>query len=108
MTEQTVLWAGASGEQYRYWVYPINTSFKDQPGNYIYAMINARTGRWQAVYVGQTSSLGQRLATHEKEQAAMRHGATHIHAHLSGDEQARRAEETDLIRSLRPSVNEVL
>ena len=108
MSEQTVQWQGASGKSYKYWTYPINTTFKDAPGNYIYAKISA-SRKWLAVYIGQTVSLSQRLASHEKEQAAIRHGATYIHAHLSGyDEQSRRDEEVDLIKRYRPPCNEQL
>lgn len=109
MSQQTVQWRGESGRFYEYWVYPVNTTFKDQPGNYIYAKTNV-AGQWQALYIGQTSSLSQRLGGHEKERAAkLRYGATHIQAHLAGyDEQSRRAEETDLIRRYRPPLNEQL
>jgi hypothetical protein len=108
MAEQAFEWRGASGRRYNYWVYPINTTFKDEPGNYIYARPNPMGG-WQAVYIGQTSSLSQRLASHEKEQAAiLRGGATHIHAHLSPDDRARRIEEADLVRHLLPPFNEAL
>jgi hypothetical protein len=107
MAEQ-VKWQGASGKQYDYLVYPINTTFKDQPGNYIYARRNA-AGSWEAVYIGQTSSLSQRLASHEKEQSVILYGgATHIFAHLSRNFLARRAEEADLIRYYRPPFNETL
>jgi predicted GIY-YIG superfamily endonuclease len=107
MAEQ-VKWRGESGKQYDYWVYPINTTFKDEPGNYIYAKRNP-AGNWQAVYIGQTSSLSQRLATHEKEQSVIRHGgATHILAHLSTSALTRRIEEADLIKSQRPPFNETL
>ena len=91
---------GQSGE-YTYWVYPINTTFKDEPGNYIYAKRNS-AGVWQAVYIGQSSSLSQRLASLDAEQAALRFGATHILAHLNPDERARKNEEADLINTLVP------
>jgi hypothetical protein len=107
MAEQ-IRWRGESGKQYDYWVYPINTTFKDEPGNYIYAK-RTPAGNWQAVYIGQTSSLSQRLASHEKEQSVIRDGrATHIFAHLSTSTLARRMEETDLIRYHRPPFNETL
>ena len=99
---------GESGKQYDYWVYPINTTFKDEPGNYIYAKRNFRESG-EAVYIGQTSSLSQRLASHEKEQSVIRHGgATHILAHLSANALLRRVEETDLIRNYKPPFNETL
>jgi predicted GIY-YIG superfamily endonuclease len=106
MAEQ-IKWQGESGKQYGYWVYPINTTFKDEPGNYIYAKRNSG-GNWQAVYIGQTSSLSQRLASHGKEQSIIRHGATHILAHLSVNAMARRAEETDLIKRYNPPFNETV
>jgi hypothetical protein len=97
---ETVELRGGLG-QYKYWAYPINTTFKDEPGNYAYAKRN-HAGRWDVVYVGQTSSLSQRLASHDAEQTAIRFGATHILAHLNQDERARKEEEADLISSLVP------
>ncbi len=97
---EKVEWRCGSG-QYTYWAYPINTSFKDEPGNYIYAKRNS-DGKWQAVYIGQTSSLSQRLASHDEEQTAIRYGATHILAHLNPDERARKSEEADLISTYVP------
>lgn len=99
-------WIGQSGRLYDYYFYPIqgNTAFRDEPGNYIYAMLVG--GTWKAIYVGQTSSLSQRLATHEKEAAARRMGATHIHAHVSSaDDKIRRNEESDLINEHQPFLN---
>jgi excinuclease UvrABC nuclease subunit len=100
---------GESGKEYDYWVYPINTTFKDEPGNYIYAKKHKFPGRWQPVYIGQTSSLSQRLASHEKEQSVItRGGATHILAHLSANSLLRRVEEADLIRKYKPPFNETI
>ncbi|HLJ58976.1 MAG TPA: hypothetical protein VKZ50_04515 [bacterium] len=97
-------WEGASGKKYGYWIYLIGSDFKDQPGNYIYAK-QTRPGWWAAIYIGQTSSLQDRLADHEREACAKRNGATHIHAHTSGDENTRRAEENDLIEKWDPVCN---
>lgn len=87
--------------QYVYWVYPINTTFKDEPGNYVYAK-RSSAGKWQPLYIGQSSSLSQRLASLDAEQAAIRLGATHILAHINSDERARKHEEADLISTLVP------
>ncbi len=100
MITETVELPGRLG-RYAYWAYPINTTFKDEPGNYAYAKRKA-TGEWTVVYIGQTPSLSQRLASFEAEQAAIRFGATHILAHINADEHARRIEETDLINTLVP------
>ena len=49
------------------------------------------------------------VGDHEKEACAKRHGATHIHAHLtSGGESIRKAEERDLILRWQPPCNEQL
>jgi excinuclease UvrABC nuclease subunit len=107
MAEQVRL-QGRSGKPYDYWAYRINTTFRDEPGNYIYAK-RKPAGGWQIVYIGQTSSLSQRLASHEKEESVVRHGgATHILAHLSANAIARRDEEVDLIRKYNPPFNETL
>ena len=101
-------WQGASRQNYHYWVSPFYTYFKETPGNYIYAKETPPgSNRWEAIYIGQSENLSQRLADHEKEAEAIRLGATHIHAHTSSpDEDVRRAEESDLIAGLRPPCNE--
>jgi hypothetical protein len=65
MAERTILWSGASGKQYKYWIYDMNTSFKDEPGNYIYAK-ESSPGRWSPIYIGETESLEDRLSNHPK------------------------------------------
>lgn len=101
-------WLGQSGTKCQHWIYPIGASFKNKPGNYVFAK-ETSAGYWSPVYIGQTDDLGGRLANHEKEQIAKRHGATHIHAHVNEDgERARLAEERDLIARWKPSCNEQL
>lgn len=104
---QTINWPGQSGKEYTYWIYPAGASFKDAPGNYIYAK-QTKPGYWSPLYIGQTNSLATRLSNHEKETCAKRNGATHIHAHTSGGEPERLAEEKDLIVRWKPPCNEQL
>ncbi len=105
MAEPDIKWQGASGATYGYWIYKIGTKFKDELGNYIYAK-EVEPRQWRPLYIGQTSSLAERLADHEKEACAERNGATHVHAHTTaGGEVKRRAEETDLIRKWAPDCN---
>ena len=105
MSERTIHWRGASGELYKYWILPINAVLKDAPGNYIYAK-ETKPGTWRPVYIGQTRSLRNRLASHEKELSATRRGATHIHAHLSREsDEVRKSEEADLIAKFNPPLN---
>lgn len=103
---QTINWPGVSGREYLYYIYPIGSSFKKVPGNYIFAK-QTNPGYWTPCYIGQTKNLDERLENHEKEVCARRHGATHIHAHLTnGGEVVRKAEEKDLILRWKPPCNQ--
>lgn len=102
----TILWPGQSGTEYKYWIYPIDFSFKKEPGNYIFAK-ETSPQKWTPCYIGQTNNLDERLDDHNEEECAKRHGATHIHAHLtSGGKDVRKAEEKDLIMRWDPSCND--
>lgn len=104
MTQQVVIWKGASRREYEYRVYNLDARWNDVPGNYIFA---ARLGSgWKAIYVGETESFVDRLPTHEKWPCVRRNGATHIHAHINrAGTAARRSEESDLIAEHRPPCN---
>lgn len=105
MANPDIYWEGKSGKTYGYWIHPIGTAFKDEPGNYVFAK-ETQPRRWRPLYIGQTSSLRDRLADHEKEACAKRNGATHIHAHVNtAGEDARRVEESDLIQKWSPVCN---
>jgi len=99
MSTPTINWMGISGSQYTYWIHPIGTAFLNKPGNYVIVFAKeVRTGHWSPIYMGQSEDIGRRLGSHEKEQEAMRHGATHVHVHVNErGEQARLAEEKDLL-----------
>lgn len=102
----TINWPGKSGTQYQYWIYSIERTFKEAPGNYVFAK-ETRPGSWSPCYIGQTQNLCDRLGNHEKEACAKRKGATHIHVHGNGNgEQARKAEEKDLILRWQPPCND--
>jgi len=106
--EPSILWPGASGQNYEYWIFPIDSKLNEKPGNYIFAK-ETKPGHWSPCYIGQTKNLNQRLDDHEKEACVKRYGATHIHAHLTaGDESIREAEEGDLIQKWMPPCNEQL
>jgi predicted GIY-YIG superfamily endonuclease len=108
MSTQAYYWSGNFGKTYKYWIYRIGTSFKDEAGNYIYAK-QTMPGIWRPVYIGQTSSLQTRLADHENESCVKHNGATHVHAHISSSSEAeRKAEERDLIMKWEPACNEQL
>lgn len=104
MAAPTIDWPGISGKNYRYWIHSIGTEFLNQGGNYIFAK-ETSPGSWVPIYIGQTSSLRNRLENHEKEACARRNGATHIHAHTTPIESSRPAEEKDLVDRWKPVCN---
>ena len=94
--ERTIMWLGISGNQYKYWISPIGSSFKPVAGNYIFAK-ETSPSKWTAIYVGETDNLARRLSDHEKLLCVRRNGGTHIHHHTSVDEGIlRRKEESDI------------
>ena len=107
MTETpTIKWDGNLGEKYTYFIYPLHTSFKEEPGNYIFAQ-ETKPSFYKPLYIGQTSNLNHRLENHEKEDCAIRNGATHIHAHINNNgEETRKSEEKDLIMRWSPICND--
>lgn len=101
---KTIKWPGLSGKDYVYQIYPIDTSFNDVAGNYIFAK-ESSPGKWVSVYIGQTSSFKDRFVNHHKQNCINRHGATHIHAHTNTVEAARLSEERDLVNRWQPTCN---
>ncbi len=98
-------WPGKSGKKYRYWIYSMETLWKSEPGNYIFAK-KTSSGKWTPVYMGETDNLANRLPDHEKLPCVRRNGGTHIHTHTnSGGASVRRAEEADLLANFDPPCN---
>ena len=100
-----VVWTGASGTRYTYWFYPPHIEWQDEPGNYIFARVDG--ARWEALYIGQTHSLKERVHPgHHRWNCVKRFGMTAVHVHTgSGTEAERRWEEADLIRVNHPPCN---
>lgn len=100
---ETCNWQGKSGKVYAYAVYKLEGAWNAHPGNYIFARHEG--GVIRAVYIGQTNSFANRLPCHEKIPCAVRHGFTHVHAHVNQSEAARLFEEADLIAYYQPTCN---
>ncbi len=100
-----IVWTGASGVQYKYWIYPLSTTFKASPGNYAFSK-ETKPGYWSPLYFGQTKDLSERFDNHHKLDFAIRCGATHIHVHVNNSgESMRLNEESDLIKKWNPHCN---
>lgn len=102
--EKTINWPGQSTKEYTHTIYPVGTAFNDVGGNYIFAR-ESSPNKWSPVYIGQTSSFKDRFSDHHKADCVKRNGATHIHVHQNSSENARLAEERDLIARWNPVCN---
>jgi len=97
MAERTIMWEGASGTEYKYWIYDIGyNNFDPVPANYIFAK-ETKPKTHSPIYIGETEDISERFNYHHKIDCIKRNGATHIHAHKSSDNKnVRVAEEQDL------------
>lgn len=102
----TCNWTGASGQKYTYEVYEFGTPFNEVPGNYAITKRDPQL-RHTILYFGESDNLKQRCCGgHEKWEAAIRLGATHIQAHRgSPDKTVRCGEESDLVANYNPPLN---
>jgi hypothetical protein len=101
----TIEWEGQSGTKYTYWIYPLGTTFKAEPGNYIFAK-ESKPNSFSPIYIGETGDLSERFDSHHKQDCIDSNQASHIHVHKNDDgEVARRAEESDLIAKWNPPCN---
>ncbi|MBA7471466.1 hypothetical protein ES707_06772 [subsurface metagenome] len=101
----TINWEGKSGGKYLYYIYPIGTTFKEEPGNYIFAL-QSRPQYWRPIYIGQTEDLSERFDNHHKMPCIKRNGASHIHVHLNSLQSTRLSEESDLLSNFSPICND--
>jgi hypothetical protein len=105
MSNETIIWEGRSGTEYKYWIHPLPPNFREVPGNYIFAK-ETKPDTFTAIYIGEAGDLSDRFDNHHAMPCIKREGATHIHVHTSSaGEQARRDEESDLIARWSPTCN---
>jgi len=90
-------WVGASGTEYLYYVYSLPYRFDpDQDGNYIYAKVSPQRD-WVPIYIGEGELADRVSDNHHQAACIKRKDATHFHCHLNPNNEARRAEESDLL-----------
>ena len=106
-----VIWRGASGQRYDFWLDPIGSTYQARPGVYIFCR-EANPGSWNPVYVGETDDFSRRLTEdltlHHQWKSIWSAGATHICTlHVPADYAGtmRVKIETDLRHSLLPPCN---
>lgn len=87
---------GASGREYTFNVYPLNTEFAEIPAVYAVTKRYKRSdGVWahDVDYVGQTGNLPERFEGHHKADCFRRHGANCVCVHRDTSEASRLAKE---------------
>jgi hypothetical protein len=90
-------WTGVSGRVYPYFIHSLPVSFNpNQDGNYIFSR-ETSPGKWSPIYIGEGDLSSRVSGAHHQAACMMMKGATHVHAHLNGSEDARKAEERDLL-----------
>lgn len=100
---------GASGTNYTFHVYPLNTSFEPLPAVYV---ISKRVsdlaggGTHTTLYIGQTGDLSERFDCHHKAPCWERRQANCISVLVEQNEGRRLAIETDLVRAINPPCND--
>lgn len=107
----TMILTGQTGRTYEYQVHPVDATWTDHPGCYVF-IANTMNSLYASstsvvLYIGQTDSLQRRIGEHKDDvwAAAVRHGASHVLARVVLNEAERLAEERDLIRSYLPRLN---
>jgi hypothetical protein len=88
-------------------IHTYGTKFKDVAGLYIFCSINS-SNQWVPLYIGQASSLSDRLSNHERWKEAQSLGATHIHAKVVTPQGSRDQIEAELIESYQANLNSQL
>ena len=100
-----VTFTGQSGREYKFGVYPRETTFKDVGGVYVFSKRDSQRNH-TLLYIGQTHSFEERrLAHHEKWECADPLGGNVICTHLENNETQRKAKERDLIDKYQPPCN---
>jgi hypothetical protein len=80
------------------------TEWHSVAGIYIFAGPNS-ANQWIALYVGQCDSFADRIPSHEQWAAAVRLGATRVHAMAVPLAASRDRIEAELIRTFQPRLN---
>jgi hypothetical protein len=101
-------WRGDSGRRYRFKITLTRHGIPDYGGVYVFVR-RQFVFFLTPVYVGKATSFKERLFGHEKfARAVFDHGVTERHVMQVATEQDRAAIEEDLIRGLKPRMNDMM
>lgn len=105
MADDTIMATGASGSQYKFYLYPWGTGLKALGGIYMVLRKSNQNGNHSVLYIGQTGDLSERFDNHHKKPCFDRNRKTHIAAMLESFEAKRLRIEDDLIKNYKPDCN---
>ena len=96
---------GASGSEYKFYLYPWKTDFKAVGGVYMVLRKSNQNGNHTVLYIGQTGDLSERFDNHHKKPCFDMNRKTHIAAMQESSEAKRLRIEDDLIKKYSPTCN---
>ena len=96
---------GIKGKKYTYYRFWLDTFIPHNvAGNYIIAKWHESTKWWEYIYVGE-GILADRIGAHKSDADIMRWQPNYVFTHANPVATARKAEEIDLIQTLKPREN---
>jgi hypothetical protein len=106
-THPTIVWSGARGAQYTYYIWKLPASIQSgSHGNYIYTRIGS-DNIWAPLYIGQ-GDLGVHISENHRQISCINSkGAAYVHVHLNPNKQSRLSEARDILASYSQSYKPV-
>ena len=101
--------SGASGKEYDFDAYTLDTQFKNIGAVYIFTkrIVDADgDGIHTFLCIGETGDLADTIANREKQPCAKQHSVNCICVHADDNENSRKAKETDLRQAYKTPCND--
>ncbi len=109
ITENKYTLEGKSGIKYKFYIYTLDTSFKEVGGIYIFTKRSKSNEGYlhSNIYIGKTNDLSSRLENHHKKECINKHKANCICVMQIDNENKRTEIETDLLLGNITPCNEI-
>lgn len=93
--KQTITISGKSKRTYKFDLYPKSYSWNSVAG--VYLVLRQSMSKYDPIYIGETSDLGDRFQNHHKRTCFERNGWTHLGFLHEKNLKKRRAIESDIL-----------
>jgi hypothetical protein len=107
MVHETTALTGSSGRQYRFMIFPRQTTFQAKGGVYVMAREGAQPNRYEFCFVGETADLSKRPFNPEKQECFNRFRVSLIFLIEEMDANLRTQIARDLVQAYVPTCNTV-